>query len=165
MSLDAKKKEFIDHAQHVRADITKVLEQTNDSDLKKTMSDLEGSWTVLEVAKHLYISEDGMVKLMQKIKEHTNPNTLPGVPEDFDRDRYNKRGVQKLEELSKDDIVKKLAESRTSYINFIESLSEDDLKKRGRHASLNVYTIEEIIKIIPTHEQEHLEKIQNALSA
>lgn len=164
MSLDDKKKDYIDHAQHIRAEITKMLERTNDSDLKKTMSDREGSWNVLEVAKHLYTSEDGMVKLMKIIKDHNDPNTLPGVPEDFDRDRYNKRQVQKIQELTKDDIMKKLAESRQSYLSFVESLSEGDLEKKGRHASLNIYTIEEIVKIIPRHEEEHLTKIRNVLT-
>ncbi len=164
MSLETKKKEYIDHAQQIRSDITKLLDKASQDDLNKTMSDKDGSWTTLEVLKHLYNSEDGMVKLMQRIKDHSDPNTLPGVPEDFDRDRYNKRQVQKLEELSKEDIMNKLTESRQSFITFVESLTEEDLKKKGRHASLNIYTIEEIVQIIPKHEEEHLTKIQNALA-
>ena len=100
MNFDNRKKGFIQEAQKVREKTKKIITEANEDQLKKKMSEHNESWTVLEVAKHIYTSEDGMVKLMKQIKDHSDPNTLPGVPEDFDLDRYNKRQVQKLQELA-----------------------------------------------------------------
>ena len=157
------KRSVIDSAQKVREETLSVIKKSSIEQLNKKVSSHNEAWTILEVTKHLYVSEDGMVKLMQLIKNHTDPNTLPGVPEDFDRDRYNKRQVQKLEELSKEDILTKLAESRQNFVKFVNNLSEEDFAKKGRPASLNIYTIADIINIIPTHEQEHLQKIKSIL--
>lgn len=163
MSLADKKQSLIDEAQKVRQQTVSILEKANEQQLQTKVSSHAEAWTILEVAKHLYVSEDGMVQLMQRIKDHSDPNTLPGVPEDFDRDRYNKRQVQKLEQLTKADILTKMSDSRKNFVSFVQSLSEEDLSKKGRHASLNVLSIEEICKIIPTHELEHIQKMENAL--
>ena len=101
---------------------------------------------------------------MKQIKDHSDPNTLPGVPEDFDLDRYNKRQVQKLQELTKEDILTKLSESRANFVTFVENLTEKDLSKKGRHASLRVLSIEEILQLISSHETEHQNKLMNALN-
>ena len=164
MNFDDKKKEYIQEAQKVREKTKKIITDANEEQLKKKMSEHNESWTVLEVAKHIYTSEDGMVKLMKQIKDHSDPNTLPGVPEDFDLDRYNKRQVQKLQELTKEDILTKLSESRANFVTFVENLTEKDLSKKGRHASLRVLSIEEILQLISSHETEHQNKLMNALN-
>ena len=164
MNFDDKKKEYIQEAQKVREKTKKIITDANEEQLKKKMSEHNESWTVLEVAKHIYTSEDGMVKLMKQIKDHSDPNTLPGVPEDFDLDRYNKRQVQKLQELTKEDILTKLSESRANFVTFVENLTEKDLPKKGRHASLRVLSIEEILQLISSHETEHQNKLMNALN-
>lgn len=163
MDVSDKKKSLIESAETTRAKVLSVIESATDEQLQTKVSSHDEAWTILEVAKHLYVSEDGMVKLMQQIKNHKDPNIIPGVPTDFDRDRYNKRQVQKLEQLNKEDILTKLNESRDNFVKFVETLSEQDFNKKGRHASLKVLSIEEIIKIIPEHEIEHLAKIENAL--
>ena len=164
MDFDDRKKEYIQEAQKVREKTRKIITEANEEQLKKKMSEHNESWTVLEVAKHIYTSEDGMVKLMKQIKDHSDPNTLPGVPEDFDLDRYNKRQVQKLQELTKEDILTKLSESRANFVTFVENLTEKDLSKKGRHASLRVLSIEEILQLISSHETEHQNKLMNALN-
>ena len=164
MNLTEKKKSFIDEAQKVRTKTVSIIEKANEQQLQTKVSSHAEAWTILEVAKHLYVSEDGMVQLMQRIKNHSDPNSVPGVPEDFDRDRYNKRQVQKLEQLSKKDILTKMSDSRKNFVNFVESLSEEDFSKKGRHASLKVLSIEEICKIIPTHELEHIQKMEHVLN-
>lgn len=163
MDVSDKKKSLIESAETTRAKVLSVIESATDEQLQTKVSSHDEAWTVLEVAKHLYVSEDGMVKLMQQIKNHTNPNILPGVPTDFDRDRYNKRQVQKLEQLKKEDILTKLNQSRDNLVKFVETLSADDFQKKGRHASLKVLTIEDIINVIPAHELEHLAKIEKVL--
>ncbi len=163
MDVNDKKKSLIESAQTTRAKILTVIESATDEQLQTKVSSHAEAWTILEVVKHLYVSEDGMVKLMQNIKNNIDPNTIPGVPLDFDRDRYNKRQVQKLEELNKKDILEKLNESRNNLVKFVKTLSTEDFPKKGRHASLKVLSIEDIIKVIPAHELEHFEKIEKAL--
>jgi hypothetical protein len=46
----------------------------------------------------------------------------------------------------------------------IDNLKPEDWQKKGRHASLRILTIEEIITLIADHEKDHLKKIQHSLA-
>lgn len=113
------------------------------------------NWTASDVLRHLVGAERGMTQLMQKIL-----TTGEGVPEDFDRERYNKRQVQKVQDKSPIELMTAMSENRTELLTFIDSLKEEDWDKSGRHGSLKIMTIEEICQTIANHELAHLDDIQ-----
>ncbi|MEM7112706.1 MAG: DinB family protein [Chloroflexota bacterium] len=117
------------------------------------------SWSALDILRHLVNAEWGMTGLMMNIQSGKG-----GVPEDFDRSRYNNRSVAKIVNKPPSELVASLEKNRVRLLAFIDTLSEEDWGKEGRHASLNIYTIEEICHIIADHERDHIKDIQQALS-
>lgn len=119
----------------------------------------EGSeWRVIDVLRHVADSEPGMTRLMIQIKGGGE-----GVPPDFDLHRWNKRVVEKSAEKGPEELLAGMAQNRAALFEFIDSLEETDWDKKGRHASLQIMTIEEVCHLIADHERGHLAGIRAAL--
>jgi hypothetical protein len=87
-----------------------------------------------------------------------------GVPPDFDLARWNKRVVDKLSDKRPEELLAGMAENRSALFAFMDTLDEADWDKKGRHASLQVMSIEEVCHLIADHEALHLTGIRKALS-
>lgn len=117
------------------------------------------AWNVRELLIHLSIAEAGVFTNIQRII-----NGEPGVPDDFDIDRYNQRSVEKRADTSPEDARTSLAESRQQLLSWLDTLSDPAvLVKSGRHPAGQIFTIEEMIKIIALHERDHAKDIAHAL--
>ncbi len=158
MDIQRKKADLRNKLAVTREEVIASIKNLSKNDLEKKISSLQESWTILEVMKHLNSAENGMIRLMQMIKEGGG-----GVPEDFDLDRYNKRQVEKQAELSFEETLLGLEKNRSMLLQFMDALEADDFQKKGRHGSLKVMTIEEIINRIADHENHHLTKIKDVL--
>lgn len=120
----------------------------------------EGSeWRVVDILRHVADSERGMTGLMAQIKAGGE-----GVSPDFDLARWNQRVVSKLGEKSPRELLDGMAESRTALFAFIDDLEGDDWDRQGRHGSMQIMTIEEILHLIADHEALHLAGIREALN-
>jgi hypothetical protein len=119
----------------------------------------EGSeWRVVDILRHVADSERGMTGLMAQIKAGGE-----GVPPDFDLARWNKRVVDKLSDKGPEELLAGMAENRAALFAFMDTLDEADWDRRGRHASLQVMSIEEVCHLIADHEALHLAGIREAL--
>ena len=114
-------------------------------------------WSAADVLRHLSWSESGMLRLMQGIRQGGD-----GVPEDFDRNRYNATGVRKLKDKVPAEIMALMEENRQQLLAFIDSLEEEDWEKEGRHASLRTLSIEQVLHVMSAHEQQHLDDLRQA---
>jgi hypothetical protein len=120
----------------------------------------EGSdWRVVDMLRHVTDSERGMTALMAQIKAGGE-----GVPPDFDLARWNKRVVDKLSDKGPEELLAGMAENRSALFSFMDTLDEADWDKKGRHASLEVMSIEEVCHLIADHEALHLAVIRKALN-
>lgn len=120
----------------------------------------EGSeWQVVDILRHVADSERGMTALMVQIKAGGE-----GVPPDFDLARWNRRVVSKLSDKGPQELLAGMAENRAGLIAFIDSLEDEDWGKEGRHASLQILTIEQVCHLIADHEAQHLAGIREALN-
>ncbi|HEY1410164.1 MAG TPA: DinB family protein [Promineifilum sp.] len=121
----------------------------------------EGSeWRVVDILRHVADSERGMTALIVRIQEGGE-----GVPPDFDLHRWNKRAVEKLGDKGPDELLAGMTASREALLEVIETLQDEDWDKRGRHASLRIMSIEEVCRLIASHEAGHLAVIREALAA
>ena len=142
----------------IRSELIKTIEKISSEDLNKKVSFREGSWNILEVIKHLYEAEKGMILLMKGILQGGE-----GVPEDFDLNRYNRRSVEKIQDKTIEILLSDFNESRNKLNTLITGLTEEDLNKKGRHGTLKILTIEEILNLIGDHERSHLDKIKEVI--
>ena len=108
-------------------------------------------WTAQDVLRHLTWAESGMIRLIQQIREGHE-----GVPPDFDLDRYNASGVQKLMDKTPADLMAMMADNREQLLQILDDLSEEEMALKGRHGSLRIMSIEEVLLMIAYHETRHL---------
>lgn len=118
----------------------------------------ESPWRIVDILRHVADSERGMTGLMMQIKGGGE-----GVPEDFDLARWNQRVVNKLADQEPPELLDSMAHNRTALFAFIDGLDDADWEKKGRHASLQIMTIEEVCHLIADHEALHLAGIREAL--
>jgi hypothetical protein len=46
----------------------------------------------------------------------------------------------------------------------IDTLADEDWDKRGRHASLEIMSVEEVLNLIADHERTHFAAVRSALA-
>lgn len=119
----------------------------------------ERDWSAMDLLRHLVWAEGGMLRLMQQIRAGEE-----GVPEDFDLDRYNASGVKKLKDEMPAELMQRLDDNRQQLLAFVDSLAADDWEKQGRHGSLQIMTIAEILDLIAAHEAGHLADLRHVIS-
>lgn len=119
----------------------------------------EKEWSAMDLLRHLVWAEGGMLRLMRQIRAGEE-----GVPADFDLDRYNAAGIGKLKEELPADLLLRLEQNRNDLLAFVSTLEEGDWEKRGRHGSLRIMTIQEILEMVADHEAQHLADLREALS-
>jgi uncharacterized damage-inducible protein DinB len=123
-------------------------------------SDEGEGWQVADVFRHLVVAEGSMIRLIGQICEGGS-----GVPDDFDLDRYNASMVRRNKEKGTADLFAEMSANRNELLQLVETLSEEDLQKKGRHGSMQVMTVDEILRIIALHDKVHAKDIQQTLAA
>jgi uncharacterized damage-inducible protein DinB len=118
----------------------------------------ENEWSAMDLLRHLVWAEGGMLRLMKQIRAGEE-----GVPADFDLDRYNASGVRKLKEETPAELLLRLEQNRKDVLAFMDTLEEGDWEKKGRHGSLRIMTIREILQLIASHEEQHLADLRRVL--
>lgn len=155
---EAKKAEIREKKLRVRQELMTVLHGLSEAEWETAVYIQGTQWTISDLLRHLVNAERGMTNLINQFLQGNDP-----VPADFDRERFNKRIVEKTKDKSPAELMAELEENEAVFLETLVVITEDDWTKKGRHASLRIMTIEEICHLIPDHEQAHLQEIQQAL--
>lgn len=154
----SKKEEIVAKLTETRAPLWNFLQNLDEEQWETAVQTEDEQWTVSDIVRHLTNAESGMTNLIKQFQQGKNP-----VPPDFDRERYNNRAVAKKQDMTPSELMEAMSSNRAKLLEFIETLEEEDWQKKGRHASLNIYTIAEVCHIIADHEKAHLQDMQAAL--
>lgn len=114
------------------------------------------TWNVRDVLAHIVVAEEGVRRLIEGIVRGENT----GAPPDFDLDAYNQRKVAQLADWPVDRLLEEFARRREQTIAFVAGLSEEDLRKEGRHPFLGWATVLDMLKLMTTHVRLHLRDIR-----
>jgi hypothetical protein len=115
-------------------------------------------WDVRQVVCHLADAQRGNLNQMVNIADGKDI-----IPADFDIERYNRRSTEKGAEKT---IEQARAELDTFYANlfaWLEAVQPEQLERSGRHASLNIMTVRDILRLTLLHERGHIRDIAGAL--
>ena len=115
-------------------------------------------WTVADILRHLTGAEASMTRLAEIIRDGGE-----GAPPDFDLQRWNARGIKKSKAKDPQELIEEMSANRIKLFTFIDGLEPDDWSKSGRHGSLQIMSIEEILNQIANHESQHTLDIRKAL--
>ena len=146
---------WLDQTRH---EVKQILGRLQATDWEKEIQDEDQKWTVRQIVSHMVSAQKGMSGQIAGIKDGAE-----GVPPDFDLHRWNRRSIEKAGDKSPQELLTTLDEDRAALKETMSNLQEADLDKRGRHGSLRIMSIEEIARLIGTHEAEHAQVIANKL--
>jgi hypothetical protein len=108
------------------------------------------AWTVRQLGIHLMITDKGHNNTLKGIANGEEP-----IPADFDLERYNKRSVEKRAETSIEEIRAGLAAAAAERNAWLDTIDDATLDKKGRHGSMKILTVEEILKVVENHDRDH----------
>ena len=140
-----------------RQHLEHILDSVGDRWDTQVYSDGAG-WTVKQLAIHLSDADRGTNGQIMGIAAGREV-----IPADFDLNRYNKRSVEKRAEMSIDDVRKSLNSTRAELLAWLDTIDDADLDKKGRHASLQILSVTEILGVMAAHERSHANDIADVL--
>ncbi|MDX2138896.1 MAG: DinB family protein [Chloroflexota bacterium] len=140
-----------------RAHLNTVLDAATDHPDAQVYSD-GLQWNVRQIAVHLSDADRGHNNQIMAFAEGRDI-----IPEDFDIERYNKRVTEKRAEMTLAEARAALHESRAALNAWLDTLDESTLDKTGRHASLRILSIREVLQWMALHERQHADDISSAL--
>lgn len=130
-----------------------VLDAVGDRWDVQVYSDGAG-WTVRELLIHLADADRGNNRQVMKYAVGEDV-----IPADFDLDRYNRRAVEKRAEMTPDEARQSLAGTRAELVAWLDTADEAMLDKEGRHATLRIVSVSELLDIMTAHERGHANDI------
>ena len=141
-----------------RAALISLLNGLTDEQWQTAVFSEDTIWTVADMVRHLEGAERSMIALMANIQQGGE-----GASEDFDLARFNASRIKKAKEKQPPELMTDMEQNREDLLVFMDSLTEEDWQKKGRHGSLHITTIEEICHIIADHEATHADDIAQAI--
>jgi len=118
----------------------------------------EVTWTVRRVLAHFITIERSMQWLFRNMLAGG-----PGSPEDFDLMRYNREQPPKLDHLPLEELLGDFQDVRRETIAIVESMTESDLDRIGRHPFHGTDRLEVFIRWAAEHARRHLDDVRAAL--
>jgi uncharacterized protein (TIGR03083 family) len=142
--------------QEARDALLAEVDQVVESDWAKP-TPVEG-WTVRDQLSHLAYNQPGQPKVIRSILEGKG-----GTSANFDLNYYNRRGLEKQKDKSIEQLKAELAAGHAEMLRMLDEMSEEELDKRGNHASAGETTVENIVRTVARHDREHTGYIREAL--
>jgi hypothetical protein len=140
-----------------RDEMNRVLDQVGDRWEQQVYSD-GLAWTVRQVLIHVADADRGHNRQAMGYADGQQV-----IPPDFDVQRYNTRTTEKLASKTVEEARGEMAQSRQELLEWLESVPEDKLDREGLHASGNIMTVRNMLRIQALHEQSHARDIASAL--
>ncbi len=117
-------------------------------------------WSARDLLAHLVSAERGHQQLIRAVASGG-----PGVPADFDVDRYNATHVAQLADRPAAGLLVDLRRVRGDTITLVAALTDEDLARRGRHPALGEHTaLADFIRIVFMHARLHLRDLNRTLA-
>lgn len=155
--MDEKKETIKSELRDARSDLFAVLQELSEPAWDTTVYSEGETWTVVDILRHLTAAERDMTLLVERIRQGSG-----GVPADFDLDRWNARTIEKAETKSPADLQEEMLDNRSHLVKVIDSIKPEEWDIQGRHGSLRIMTVEEILRLIADHERRHTVDIRGA---
>jgi hypothetical protein len=156
---NSKKRMIKDELTTARLGLLNLVDPFADAEWATAVYSEEQQWSVVDILRHLTGAEASMTRLIELIRDGGD-----GVPADFDLQRWNARGIQKAGNKLPDQLIAEMSLNRARLFETIDGLQDDDWIKSGRHGSLRIMTIEEILNLIADHEMQHTQDIREAVT-
>jgi uncharacterized damage-inducible protein DinB len=155
--MSERKETVLQKLETVRSSLLEMIGNIDDEAWSRPVFSESTEWQTSDLLRHIVSAEHSMTRLIENLRDGGE-----GASADFDLTRWNASRVEKAKAKSIEDLTADLGQNRSYLLGVIESLSNEDWDKKGRHGSMRIMSIEEILHLIADHESRHMEDIQNA---
>jgi hypothetical protein len=108
-------------------------------------------WSIKDTLVHMAANEKLMTKLLRDIAD----GTVTALPADFDNQRFNEETVAAGRGKSIDQLRADLNESYRSMIGVLETITPEDLARRGTHPAAGETDVKEFFLAMYAHHEVH----------
>ena len=108
-------------------------------------------WHAHNLLAHFVSAEEHLLELSQDVAAGGS-----GVPEGFDIDAFNEQEQEKNRGKTTQELMISLDNTRQQTIDWVRTLSDEQLDKRGRHPALGIIRVEDMLMAIYGHQVLHL---------
>lgn len=128
-----------------------------------------GGWSIMEITEHMYLMEINIVGIMMHVMQSGEEIEDTNAPIQRSVDRSYKveapdQMAPKGEWESYDDISSHLFASRGALQQFLETVDQDLLSKRGfPHPVFGLMSLRQWVEFISYHEERHLNQLDEVL--
>jgi uncharacterized damage-inducible protein DinB len=111
----------------------------------------EGDWSAKEQLVHLAAFERLWLQWAMKVRDEPGAEVGPPPP--------NPPGYPEAETRSLADLLQELASARADTLAAIEGLSEDELKRRGKHRPFGEMSVLQMLRSLYRHDRMHMDQM------
>lgn len=144
----------------------KLLDAVNALSLTERAEPFLDGWAVNDLLAHLAHSEAVNVKFAKLMLTRETPVQLQEVAADFpdymgpfDLDRFNAYMTDKLRARGYENIMQALNDTRAATLAWMDTLTAEQLERRGVHAAWGDQTVRGMLKILMLHDKMHTQDI------
>jgi hypothetical protein len=119
---------------------------------------IEDEWTVREIAHHLADSELASAIRLRRLVAEDEP-----LIEGYDEEAYVRRLHPTERPIAAS--VDAAAAARASSLSILETLTEDEWARTGRHSDSGAYSVEEWLRTYANHPWDHADQARRVLAA
>lgn len=145
----------LDRLQQAREHLNSVLDRVPEGLWEQQIYSDGAQWTLRQLLIHLALADHGQNNVLMGIAEGKNL-----IPEDYDLNRYNSGSVNKKKDMTIEEARTGLAQSRARLVEWLNQTDEAVLDNQGRHASLHILSIAQILDVMANHEEGHTTDIE-----
>lgn len=136
--------------------LTRIVSGLNQEQL--IAHDPIGGYSPRNTVAHLAGATRSMTVMAKKWVKGESTTIRP----DFDLNFFNQRQQEKRADKSLEELLNELREANHDIAEFMETLTLEDLDKRGDHPSQTFMTVRELIRVVAYHEAMHTVLVLNA---
>ncbi len=114
-------------------------------------------WTMRDLLAHFFSAEVDFLRLCQDVASGGK-----GTPEDFDLDGFNAAEQKRLADCTPTELLEALEAARQKTIDWVSTLDDAALDRKGNHPALGEVTLETMILTIYGHQLFHMRDAKSA---
>ncbi|MGD0576412.1 MAG: DinB family protein [Anaerolineales bacterium] len=118
------------------------------------------AWKVRDILAHLVSTEATVLHTLKDILAGG-----PGLPDDFNLDAFNETEAARRSQVSREALLEDFSRDRRALVQLVESLTDPDLGRRGRHPWLGWTTLAEMLQLVYRHPMLHRRDARRALNS
>ncbi len=138
----------VDQLQMVRQSLLEALRGLTPEQLSRKMPDSE--WSIKDALAHLAGNETLLTQVLMNIASGSDESEV-----EFDSDAVNAQQVERAKQLSAEQVIQELAENRNDLLQFLDSLTPEQVERRGSHLYEGMLDVREFLVVLYSHEATH----------